>query len=484
MIRRALIVAFAVGALAAASGCGSSAKSPLDDSLGYFAKTVPVVVAVNTNLKDSQYHQLDTLLKRFPFYGLLKQRFTQQLNAGGTRTSFAELKPLLGNPLVVGFPQIGSSTNQTVVTWKTKDGKKAEDLVKRNGQKLGSEEGATVYQESSGNTTAVKGDTIISAKSRALVDAALKQRGKDDRLREDTFKSALSGLPSDNIASVYGNFETLLGSGRAAAAKKVPWVGALRTFGSTVTSASDGVVIDFRAKTEGSLSSSQLPIASGSASPPVVRRSNEVGIGLGNPAQTVKFAEQALEASSPQVALAKSTFSHALGVDIDKDVIGALGSESAASVSLAGSVVFRSDLKNPDQFKKTLATISKNLPKVGSLAQGATLTPGPNGLYQFKPRSGKPEYIGVAGKRLVIGDDPNRAVKFANEAATAVPGGNGALVVALDPKGIATELLKKQGGATGAALGGAFVAPLKDFTGHVQSETSGLTARFKLTISG
>ena len=90
----------------------------------------------------------------------------------------------------------------------------------------------------------------------------------------------------------------------------------------------------------------------------------------------------------------------------------------------------------------------------------------------------------MAGNRLVIGDDPNRAVKFANETATAVPGGTGALVVALDPKGIATELLKKQGGATGAALGGAFVAPLKDFTGHVQSETSGLTARFKLTISG
>src|SRR5437660_279552 len=83
--------------------------------------------AINTNPKDTQYQQLNTLLKRFPFYDLIKQRIAQGFSAGGTRTTYAQIKPLLGNDLVVGFPAVGSASsggNQTVVAWKTKDGSK------------------------------------------------------------------------------------------------------------------------------------------------------------------------------------------------------------------------------------------------------------------------------------------------------------------------------------------------------------------------
>ncbi len=488
MIRRALTVACVGAGLAvAASGCGgSSAKSPLDDALGYLPKTTPVAVAINTNLKDKQYTQLNNLLKRFPFYGLIKQRFMQGISAGGTHTTYAQVKPLLGNDLVIGFPSAGSGTpssNDTVVAWKTKDGGKAESLLKKDSRKVGSEEGATLYQTSSGNTTALKGDVLVSAKSRALLDSALKQRGKGDRLREDTFKSALSGLPSDAIAKVYGDLQKLLSGSRAAQAKRVPWVGALRTFGSTVTAASDGLLVDFRAKTQGTLRSTQLPIAAGTTAPQIVRRPGEIAVGLRDPAQTLSFAEQALEAATPQGALAKVTFNRALGIDIDRDVVAALGPQSAFSVSLQGKVVGRFELKDPARFKKTLATIAKNLPKAGSLARGASLAPGPNGLYQLKRQTGRPIFLGVTGNRLVVGDDPGRAVKFGNEAATTATGANGALAFALDPRSIFTAILKQRAGASGALFGGAFVAPLKDLSGYVNSETSGLSARFKLTIS-
>ena len=487
MIRRALVTLAVVAAIAvAAAGCGgSSAKSPLDDALGYLPKTTPVAVAINTDPNDTQYKQLNTLLKRFPFYDLIKQRVTQGLtSSAGSRTTFEQLKPLLGNDLVVGFPHVGGVTgNQTVVAWKTKDGGKAESLIKRDGRKVGSEEGATLYEVPSGNTTAIKGDMLVSAKSRALVDAALKQRGKDDRLREDTFNAGLSGLPSDAIARVYGDFQQLLSSSSAAAAKKVPWVGALKTFGSTVTTASDGLLIDFRAKTEGSLSSSQLPIAAGSTAPGIVRRPNEVAVALHDPAQTLKFAEQAFLAAQPGGTLAKATFQRALGIDLDRDLIGVLGTDAAMSVGLKGSVVVRSDLTDPAKANKTLATIAKNLPNAGSLAKGTSLTPGPNGLYELKSPGHKPEFIGVAGKRLVIGDDAGRAVKFGSETATTLPGANGALIFALDPKDIVNEILKRRGGSA-ALVGPALVAPLKDLTGYVQSATSGLTARVKLSISG
>ena len=192
MIRRGLItLAATAGIAAAASGCGgSSAKSPLDDALGYLPKTTPVAIAVKTDLKDPQYHNLDTLLKRFPFYTLIKQRIASGFTIGGTKTSFAEVKKLLGN----GFPHAASGSSlssATVVAWKTKDGKKAATLVGRTGRKVGSENGATLYEEANGNVDAIKGDVLVSAKSRPLVDAALKQRGSSDRLRED-----IAGAPA------------------------------------------------------------------------------------------------------------------------------------------------------------------------------------------------------------------------------------------------------------------------------------------------
>ena len=489
MIRRGLItVAATAGIAAAASGCGgSSAKSPLDDALGYLPKTTPVAIAVKTDLKDPQYHSLDTLLKRFPFYTLIKQRLAAGFTIGGTKTSFAEVKELLGNDLVIGFPHAASGSSlssATVVAWKTKDGKKAATLVGRTGRKVGSENGATLYEEANGNVDAIKGDVLVSAKSRPLVDAALKQRGSSDRLREDTFKSALSGLPTDAIVRVYGDFQRLLSSGRAAAAKRVPWVGALRTFGSTVTSASDGLVIDFRAKTQGSLSSAQLPLAAGSTAPKIVRRPHEVAVALRDPGQTVRFAEQAFLAAVPQGALGKAAIERALGINFDRDLIAPLGAGAAASVSLTGNVVARVDLKDPAAFKKTLSTLSRNLPKASNFVNGLTLQPGPNGLYQLKPRGAhRPEFVGVSGKELVIGTDPGQAIKFGSERATTATGANGALAFALDPRSILGDIIKRRGGQAGALFGGAFVAPLRDLTGYASVDTSGLSSHLKLTIA-
>jgi len=487
VIRRALpVIAVVAGVAAAASGCGSS-SSALDDALGYLPKSTPVAIAVKTDLKDSQYRQLDTLLKRFPFYNLLKQRVMQGVSAGGNRATLAQVKPLLGNDVVIGFPNAGSaggtSSSATVVAWKTKDGGKAESLIKHDSRKVGSEDGATLYQSPSGDTTAINSDTLVSSKDRSLLDAALKQRGKGDRLREDTFKAGLAGVPTNAIVRVYGNLQQLLSSGRAASAKQVPWVGALRTFGATVTAASDGLLVDFHAKTQGSLTPAQLPIASGAAPPKIVRQPGEVAVALRDPAQTLGFAEQALVAATPQGALVKPALNRSLGIDIDRDVIGALGPGSAASIApKTGTVVARADLKDPAKFNATLATIAKNLPKAGSLARGTTLTPGPDGLYQLKPRTGKATFIGVAGKELVVGQDPGAAVKFASAAATTATGAGGALATTLNPQQIITLYLTARGGSA-AAIAGAFIAPLKDLSGYVDSETSGLTARFKLTIS-
>ena len=83
--RRALATLLAVAAIAIAlAGCGgsNSAKSALDDALGYMPKGTPIVIAVKTDFGDQQYKNLNSLLDRFPFVGALKNQLKNRITFG------------------------------------------------------------------------------------------------------------------------------------------------------------------------------------------------------------------------------------------------------------------------------------------------------------------------------------------------------------------------------------------------------------------
>ena len=283
---------------------------------------------------------------------------------------------MLGNPVVVGAASAQAITGESsdfVVAGKAKDTGALDDLIdKLNPKKVGEASGATIYQD--GDTfIAVKDDMVVSANDEAQLKAALERADGDGHLSEDTFNQALEGLPDSALARVYTDLEALLKSDPGSVdARKVKWIGALRTLGLTVSAKSDSVDVDFRARTEGDLTDADLPIAPGDESPPVIKRPGEIGVGIRDLAHIVRFAENAGQAINPagfgDYARAKATIDKQLGISLDDDLIGQLTGNLSASVAPGRGFGLRSELKDPQAFRRTLAKVADVLP---SFAEGA-----------------------------------------------------------------------------------------------------------------
>jgi len=485
-----LLIAATAAAAAFATGCGGSSSSGLDDALGYMPKSSLAVIAIKTDPDDDQYKNLEKLLDKFPFAGSIKSRIKSSLTFSGGRVNYdKDIKPMLGNDIVVSIqqPEFGAegSTGGTryVAAWKTAGGDPKKLIT--GDRQVGKERGATIYEDSDTSFDAIKGDTILSAKTRPLLSAALKAHDSGDGLNEDDFKTALGDLDKDALVRAEGNLQTILKSvPNSDKALTVPWVRGLRTFAATGASSADGVAFDFRVKTEG-LTAAQQPLATGSAPAPVVKRPGEIGLGLRSPAQVVSFVEQVVSVTDPKSLLAKDKISKQLGVDLDKDVVAQMGGDSAGSFGLGGETAVRTDLKDPAKFRKTWATIIKNVPKA-QRSQGksvSTIRPGPQGLYVVTKPGGKPTAMGVVGDKFVIASDPTRAQEIAAQSASPEPGTKGALVLASDPKSLVAAVLKKSGnsGVT-AVIGPALSAHLQALAGSVEAAADGLSGHFKLTV--
>ena len=500
-MRRALAILLpALVLLVAGCGGGDDSGSALSDSLAYLPKDTPVAVAIDTDVQGDQYNALGKLVDRFPFGDQIKGAVVQRLEQSSGGLSFNDdIRPVLGNPVVVGAASAQAITGESsdfVVAAKAKDEGALDDLIdKLNPKKVGDASGATIYQDSD-TFTAVKDDMVISAGDESQLKAALERADGDDHLSEDTFNQALEGLPDSALARVYTDIEALLKSDPGSVdARKVRWIGALRTLGLTVTAKSDSVDLDFRARTEGDLTDADLPIAPGDESPPVIKRPGEIGLGIRDLAHIVRFAENAGQAINPaglgDYARAKATIDKQLGISLDDDLIGQLTGSLSASVAPGRGFGLRSELKDPQAFRRTLAKVADVLP---SFAEGA----GFGKMTLTKPRTGEGFYVlrradgdsivfGVPGDVLVVASDVARARAVATTDPTDVPGASGSVVVGADAERLVGSFLQRYGSALGipdvGALGtGLLTRPLGDLNGSVFASTSELRGKFTLAI--
>ena len=500
-MRRALAILLpALVLLVAGCGGGDDSGTPLDDALAYLPKDAPFAVAVDTDVEGDQYQALGDLVNRFPFSDQIKNALIQQLERRSGGLSYEDdIKPALGNPLVVGpgnAQAIGADSNTFVVAARAKDQGALDDLIGELGLKeVGEASDATIYQD--GDTfVAVKDDMFVSASDEAGLKAALERADGDDHLDEDTFDKALDGLPDSALARVYTNIGALLESDPGSVdARKVKWIAALTTLGLTVSAKSDSVDVDFRARTDGDLTDEDLPIAPGDESPPIVRQPGEIGLGIRDLAHIVRFAENAGQAIDPagfgDYARAKATIDKQLGVSLDDDLIGQLTGNLAASAAPDGGFGLRSELKDPEAFRRTLAKVADVLP---SFAEGAgfgrlrlTKPSGDAGFYVLRRADGGSVVFGVRDDALVVASSVARAAAVANADPTDVPGASGSVVVGADAERLVAGLLQRFGSALGIAdlgeLGtGLLTRPLGELNGSVSASTSELRGKFKLTI--
>jgi uncharacterized protein DUF3352 len=486
-------------------GCGGSddeSASPLDNALGFLPEDAPFVVAFDTDVEGDQYRAVGEIAERFQFGRQALDQLREQLEQEQGGISYEDdVKPLLGNPFVVGgtdarsFTQEGD-TEEFVGAVEAKDGDKLKEVIEKGDAKEeGEQNGATIYEDEDGDAYAIKDDTLVVAGSRKVLDAALEQREADGRLEEDAFEEALDGLPENALMRAYFDVEGLLKADpETADARKVKWVQSLRTFGLTASAKSDSVDFQFDLKTDGAdLSEEDLPIAGGDEAPEVVQRKGEINIGLRDPSQIVAFAESAGQAIDPSgfgdYGAAKEQLEQRLDVSIDDDIVGQLKGDVSVNMTVDGKYGVRAELEDPDAFRQTLEKVGDLLPRV---AEGAGV-PGPLGL--AKPKRGQDFYalaqadgdsivFGVVDDVFVLSNEPARAGELSTETPQAVQGAEGSVVIQADAEQLVNQALGQFSTQLGlGALGGELLTgPLADLTGSASSSTDGVRGSFSLAL--
>jgi hypothetical protein len=493
----AALLACLAAVAVATSGCGgsSSSSSGLGTVLAYVPADTPFALELDTDLKDSQYKALDAIVNRFPGADTIKSVIKAQLMSGVKGVNFDEdVKPLLGNPAVISATDVGSflsSSEQAgfVAALEVTDKDALQSLIdKTKPQKRGEVAGATVYQDAA-TFFAVKDDVVVLAGSRPLLEAALKRADGGDHLSESDFEAGLNGLPTDALARVYLNVQSLLSqSDGARAARRIEWVDALRTLGLTVSAQKQSIDVEFNAVTKGDdLTDQDLPFASGDEAAKVVKRKGEIGVGLRNPSQLVAFFESALQAVDPQsfgdYEQGKRAIAAKLDLDIDKDLIAQLTGNLSVSATLNGDFAARAEVKDPAALTKTVDKVAKALPDLGSTL-GIESVRRSGDLYRANLSGGSSFVFGMADDSLVVGSDAARAHSIARSQPEAVPGANGSLVLSADAEGLARQFLAKIAPQFGIPdpLIPVFARPFNELNGWVTTSTGGLKGKLSLTL--
>jgi hypothetical protein len=502
-VRRVLSVlapAVSAGAIALAScGGGDDTGSALDEALGYLPKDAPFAVALETDLSGEQYKALDQILEKFPFSDQLKRGIEQSLEEN--RTDFQkDVRPWLGNPAVIGGVGTravagGIDDDRVVAAIQVKDEDKLNAWIeKEKGQEVGERSGATIYKDDADEYVAVEEDVLISASSRRLLEEALDQRDQDDRLTEEEFDKGLEGLPDEALARVYTDVQALIKSDPDTRdAQRVEWVNALRTFGMTAVAKEDAIDVDFKLVTEGDLSDADLPIASGDDAPGVLRRRGEIGVGVRNPAQIVRFGEAAAQAVDPSgygdYAAAKRQIEQRLGVSVDDDLIGQLTGDVAMSFAVNGDYGLRSELEDPAAFERTLRKVADVLPDIAESAgagEVALAKPRRGGdFYALSESGGDTVVFGVVNDVFVVANDPRRAGRLASESPSEVAGAKGSIALSADAEQLARSILGQvapQLGLGGLFGTGLFIAPLDELKGSLSASPDGMRGSFELAL--
>lgn len=478
-----------VGGLALAfvlAACGSSSSSsapssPLAAELSYLPSGSPVIATIVTAPNSAPVKNLNALLTKFQVAGLLTSALQQELQKQGLNYD-SDIKPLLGNPAVVGGIEVAGAGSKLkgVAAWVTKDASKLNALLSKSSsgdKKIGSHDGATLYRSRDGSTiAAVDGPTLVVADTQALVVAALDRHKNGGGVSLSQYSQEIAGLPSQPLVRVSGNVASLLATPQAAKARQIPWVAAIKGYAVAINPTSNGISLDWKVDTTGrQLTAAQLPLAAGSTAPALA--SGEPGsLGIRDPAQIVAFAESAIQAVSPtdyqQFQAALGALRNGFGID----VTGALGQLTGDLITAGEGQVslIRAGVGNPAIVSQTLANLQKHIHSFSPTTSMRSLG---GGFYQVTNPS-LTFVVGLVGNQLVAGNtSPAKLRAFATKP-TVPSGGRGAIAFSESLQ----QVLRLTGGLVRSTEARLILSQLNSFSGWIANTTSALTGHAVVTI--
>jgi hypothetical protein len=480
---RRLVLAAALVAVVLA-GCGSSSSksaSPLSTELSYFPAQAPFVLTIATDPNAESIKQAHALEGRFPVAALGQQALMGELDRLGIDYQ-NDVRPLFGNPAAIGTPGptlSGSAASQFLIVWVTKHAGKLSALIANlHGlQSAGTHDGAKLYQ-ASGAAIAIDGATLLFSTSTANVTSALDRHTHGGGISPATYSSATSGLPQNSLIEAFGNLSGVLSAPRAAKARRVPWVAALQGYGVSINASSAGLTIQYHLDTSGgTLTASQLPIATGTT-PPNLGGDLPIDVGIRDPAQVISFVEAAEQATAPasyatflarQAALQRKT-----GVNLNSLLsllTGNLIIESNTQATMG-----RADVSDPAAAAHALSKLATEPKSVFSKA--TSITPVAGGFYAIH-EPGTTITAGVVGNQFVAGKaSPAELKAFASTPTTPATGANGAVAFRIALIDLLRLTLKTAPSSTAQTI----LSTLGDLTGWTAASTSGLSGSATLGV--
>ncbi len=478
-----------VGALAVAcvlAACGSSSgssapSSPLAAELSYVPAGSPLIATIVTDPSSVPVKNLSALLSKFQVASLLTSTLQQELQKQGLSYG-SDIKPLLGNPAVIGgvSASANGSNLKAVVAWVTKSASKLNALLSKpssGDKKIGSHDGATLYRSRDGSSiAAVDGATVVVADTQALVVAALDRHQNGGGMSLSQYSQEIAGLPSQPLVQVFGNVAALLATSRAAKARQIPWVAAIKGYAVAINSTSNGVSVDWKVDTTGrQLTAAQLPLAAGSAAPALA--SGEPGsLGVKDPAQIVTFVESAIQAVNPTTYQQFQAALGALRSGFGIDVTGALGQLTGDLITAGEGQVslVRAGVGDPTIVSQTLANVQKHIhtlsPTTGMRSLGG-------GFYQVTNPS-LTFAVGMVGNQLVAGNTSPAKLRAFAAKPTVPSGGHGAIAFSES----LPQVLKLTGALVHSTEAQLILGQLNTFSGWIANTTSALTGHLVVTL--
>ena len=233
----------------------------------------------------------------------------------------------------------------------------------------------------------------------------------------------------------------------------------------------------FRMATEEPVDPADLPLAEGNASPPVVQRRGELGVGVRDPRQLLRFLRSA------GAGLGTSRFEERVGIEFARDFIKQVRGDAAVSIAPGSGYAVRAQVRDPAAMKRTLAGIERRAADAARNLQGDVISITPprdaGGVYLLD-RIGNDYAFGLFGNRLVFASSKRFALEMAKAPARKVPGARGALVMTARTEQLRSAFVRQFAPASG--LGGIvpsriFLRPLGPLDASLKADSRGLTGR-------
>jgi Protein of unknown function (DUF3352) len=488
-VRRLTTLVLVVAALLLAA-CGSSSNKSSSGSgatateLSYFSPSSPFIISLTTAPSSPAVKNAMALVANVPVASLGEQTLLSKLQGIGINYQ-TDIKPLLGNPATAGFattPTSSAGAGQDVlIVWVTSSQSKLDAFLNRilhGAQPSTTRDGAKVYSFA-GAAVAVSGATLVFATSPAVLTAALDNHAHGTGFSSADYTRLTTGLPSGGLITAVGSLSGLLSTPKAAAARMIPWVGAIRGYAASLSAAGSTINLQYRLDTSGaSLTPAQLPLATGTAAPSLASNFPIV-VGVSNPAQSVKFAEAVVQQINPsqwakferRQAQAKAKTGYDLN-DVFSQLTGNLivGSDTVQVLARAG-------VSDPS---KVSAILAKLATQPQALFKRATKAKPLGGGFYSIQESKTSVTVGVAAGQFVLGikTTPAALKQFAAMPATPAAGARGSVAfrIALGP--LLGIVLKHKSSAALSIVGGLF----GELTGSTQASTSELTGSASLPV--